>query len=450
MSQTHSLKIRVGDNKNSNPKVDHNITITGLIVTDADKAIEKLERQKKGLLKGLYVFKKKIPTGEVYICNGAEFPNAEAVDLLLYLLIQLEKNNWNRKLTFKSLRELIKNVYESKNVGKTWAEQIKRGLVIWKNHSFYFPKSFVWEGNLIEAYFGVIEDFKIKPQGRGKPAKVEITFNETFIEICKNTTWYRRPPWAEMKKLRKEVAKRLYMLALEFKPAERSREWKIYIDNDLKEWYRNSLNSLANPKYLKPYYILKRLKGAIEEINQKTNLRMEFQQTEEGNYCIAVEEIHMSGVEKLEIPFDKLPNEDKAILVAYVEAVAKEKKIQNVWGFLRSMSDRQVKRWLKKAKEYFNSETSKKTKKVKLKEKPELLEILRNWGSKEFSDKPALYRLYFGEDKVLKAYEGKDKVVFVCVDKYLAHLLSEYSGKLKEVFGKGVSFVGQEEALVQA
>jgi len=188
------VKIKVENNKEHNPKVDHNITLAGLLVTDADKAVEKLEREKKGLLKGLYVFKKKIPTGEVYICNGAEFPNAEAVDLLLYLIIQLERKDWNRKLTFRSLRELIKDVYEVDNVGKTWAEQIKRGLIIWKNHSFYFPKSFIWEGELIETYFGVIEDFTIKPQGRGKPAKVEIVFNEKFIEICRNTTWYRRPP----------------------------------------------------------------------------------------------------------------------------------------------------------------------------------------------------------------------------------------------------------------
>ena len=385
MRKAH-LRIKVAEQKENNPKIDHNITLAGLLVTDADQVSEKLERESSGLLKGLYVFRKKIPTGEVCICNGAEFPNAEAVDLLLYLLVRLEENDWNRELTFKSLRELVKGVYEVENIGKTRTEQVKRGLVVWKNHSFYFPKSFLWEGKLIEIYFGVIEKFKIETQGRGKPAKITIVFNEDFINICKNTQWYRRPTWKEIRKLRKEIAKRLYMLAFEYRPSERTEKWKIYISKDLKDWYRNALNSLANPKYLKPYYVLKRLKGAIEEINQKTNLRMELQQTEEGNYCITVEEIAPPGAEKVEIPFDKLSPEDKALLVAYLEAVAGEKGIENIWGFLRSMTTRQVQEWLEKAKQYFESEvqTDEETEPV---EKPRLIEILREWGRKQFERK---------------------------------------------------------------
>ena len=447
MTSTYCRRIKVEEH--CNPKIDHNITLAGLLVTDADQALDKLEREKEGLLKGLYTFKKKIPTGEVYICNGAEFPNSDAVDLLLYLIIKLENNNWERKLIIKSVRQLLKEVF-GVDTSKFWIEKLRRLLIIWKNHSFYFPGSFVWEGENIETYFGVIEDFEIDRPGKGKPARVKITFNEKFIEICRNTTWYRRPPWAEIKKLRKEVAKRLYMLALEYKPAEKSKEWKIYIDNNLRDWYRNALNSLANPKYLKPYYVLERLKRAIEEINEKTNLRMELQQTEEGNYCIAVEEVSLPGAEKIEIPFDKLPDEDKAILVAYVETVAKEKKIKNVWGFLRSMTTRQVKLWLNRAKKYFNSEVQK-AKETELVEKPRLLEILRDWGSKKYSDKPSLYRLYFGEDKVLKAYESNKRVVFVCLDKILAQLLSKFSDELKEVFGKEVMFIGkEEEATLQA
>ena len=427
-----------------NPKIDHNITLAGLLVTDADKVLDKLEREKEGLLKGLYVFKKKIPTGEVYICNGAEFPNAEAVDLLLYLIIKLEDNNWERKLNFKGIRQILREAFEV-GASKFWIKKLERLLVIWKNHSFYFPGNFIWEGKPTKAYFGVIDDFLIEPQGKGKPAKVKIVFNEKFTEICRNTTWYRRPPWVEIKKLRKEVAKRLYMLALEYKPAEKSQEWKIYIDSNLKEWYRNALNSLADPKHLRPSIIMKRLKGAIKEINEKTNLRMELQQTEEGNYCIVVEEVAPAGSEVLEIPFDRLSEEEKALLVAYVEAVAEEKKIKNVWGFLRSMSTRQVRLWLNKAKKYFQSEVEKATE-TELVEKPRLLEVLRDWGRKRYSDKPSLYRLYFGEDKVLKAYESNKRVVFVCLDKYLAQLMSKnFAEELKEVFNKEVEFIGKEQ-----
>ncbi len=435
----------VVDMKDIRPKIDHNITIAGLLLTDADKAVLKTERANENPIKGLLFFKKKIPSGTVYILNGAEFPNAEAVDLLLYLIWKVEQNNWERKLTLESLNRLAQEVFGVKKFGRSEKKIIERSLTIWKFHGFYFPNSFIWQGKRTTAQFGVIDDWVIESQGRGKPAKLEISFNEKFLEICKNTDWYRRPPWLEVRKLRKEIAKSLYLLALEYKPAEKSQEWKIYIDNDLKGWYRNALNSLADPKHLRPSIILKRLKRAIEEINEKTNLRMELQQTEEGNYCITVEEVAPPGSEVLEIPFDKLTEEEKALLVAYVEAVAEKKKIKNVWGFLRSMSTRQVKSWLNKAKKYFSSEVQK-AKETKLEEKPRLLEVLRDWGSKRYSDKPSLYRLYFGKDKVLKAYESNKKVVFVCLDRVLAQLLrKDFGEELKQVFNKEVEFIGKEE-----
>ena len=438
MTKTHQVRaIRVGEH---NPKVDHNI-ITGLLLTDADTVGQKLERVEKGILKGLYAFRKEIPTGEVYICNGVEFPNVEAVDFLLYLLVQLERNDWKRKLSFKSIRKLLKEVFGENSFGKTWIEVLKRSLIIWKNHSFYFPKSFVWYGNLVEAYFGVIEDFTIESQGRGKPAKIEIVFNEKFVKICKDTDWYRRPRWVEIRKLRKEVAKSLYLLAYDYRPNEESKEWKIYINSDLKYWYRNALNSLANPKYLYPKLIIEgRIKPAIKEINDKTNLQMEWLETEEGNYCIAIEEVAPPGTEKIEIPFDKLKEEDKAILIAYLEAVAEEKKIQNIWGFLRSMSSKQVDKWLKEARKYFES-LSERDKETELVEKPRLLEILRDWGRKKLEGKNFLYKTYFGEDKILKAYENNKKVVFICVDRIMADLLAKMYGKeLRDVFHKEVIF----------
>jgi hypothetical protein len=428
-------KIKV---KEYNPKVDHNITLAGLLVTDANTVIEKLEREKTGLLKGLYVFRKKIPTGEVCICNGAEFPNAEATDLLLYLIIQLEKNNWERKLTFESLRKLLLEVF-GVETSKFWIEKLKRLLVIWSNHKYYFPKSFRWHGELIEILFGVIESFKIESQGRGKPAKVEITFSEDFIEICKNTDWYRRPCWEEFKRLRKEIAKRLYMLALEYKPSEKAKEWKIYINEDLKYWYRNTLNSLANPEHLYPKLIIeKRLKPALKEISEKTKFQMKLLQTENGNYCIEVRE--RTEGKSLEIPFDKLADEDKALLIAYVESIAEEKGIQNIWGFLRSMTEKQVEKWLKKAREFVEKQNREST---RLKENPRLLEILKDWGRKKYADKPTLQKVYFGEDKILESYENASKVVFKCIDRILAELLTRmFKKELEEkVFHKEVEFI---------
>jgi len=333
--------------KEIKPKLDHNISLAGLLVTDANTVIKKLEREQEGILKGLFAFKKKIPAGEVYICNGAEFPNAEAVDLLLYLLWYAEKNGWQRTIEIESLNRLSMEVFGVR-LGKTEKRLIERSLTIWKFHGYYFPNSFTWHGTKITAQFGVIEDWEIERQGRGRPARVRITLNEKFLEICKHTDWYRRPSWLEIRKLRKEIAKRLYMLALEYKPGERSKEWKIYIDADLKHWYRNALNSLANPEHLYPKLIIeKRLKPAVEEITAKTNLRMELQQTEEGNHCIAVREksCKIEVCLKREIPFDALP---KLLKEAVIRLIERKKHVKDPYALARSLSEKELETYTKK------------------------------------------------------------------------------------------------------
>ena len=103
------------------------------------------------------------------------------------------------------------------------------------------------------------------------------------------------------------------------------------------------------------------------------------------------------------------------------------------------MTSRQVRNWLKKARKYFESEI-KSDKETELIEKPRLLEILRDWGRKKLGGKEILYKIYFGEDKVLKAYENNKKVVFKCVDEIVVGLLKRYSEELKEVFKKEVIF----------
>lgn len=413
------------------PKVDHNITLAGLLVADADKLSTKLERETQGILKGLFVFEKKIPSGKVCICNGVEFPNSDAVDLLLYLLMYLEKNNWEREIEFPTIKQLLNEAF-GVNPSKFWTDKLRRLLVIWSNQSYYFPKSFIWNGKKTEVYFKVIDAFKIDSPGKGKPAKVRIVFNEDFINICKNTTWYRRPNWEEIKKLRKEIAKSLYILAINYKPSERAKSWKIYMDKDLKAWYRNALNSLANPKYLKPYYILKRLNGAIEEINEKTNLRMELKETPQGNYCIDIKERAPSGTCKLELPFDNLPEESKALLIAYLSANSGKRKINNIEGFLRSLSSKELKSYLKEAKEYFENL-------VKSRNSEQLMQELNSWIENNIPK--GVRKAVFKEGNIVNAEESLDKIIFYCRSLSLAEFCNkEYSNQLTEYFGKEVEF----------
>jgi len=143
------------------PKLDHNINIAGLLLTDADTFSRKASKAEKGAIKGLRFFSKKIPTGTVYIVNGVEFPNAEAVDLLLYLIWHLEKNGWEEILRFKGLNKIVKDVFGVKKLGQAQREKMERLLTIWKFHGYYFPDSFVWKGQKITMQFGVISNWKI-------------------------------------------------------------------------------------------------------------------------------------------------------------------------------------------------------------------------------------------------------------------------------------------------
>lgn len=444
MQTTNQAIIKMG--KEIKTKLDHNISIAGLLITDADTVNKKAKRAEKGILKGLLILAKRIPSGEVYISNGAEFPNAEAVDLLLYLLWLLEKQGWKETLKIESLNKLFKEVFGIKQSGKIWREKLERLLTIWKNHSFYFPDSFMWHGQKITTQFGVVENWKIIPQGRGKPAILEIRFDNEFINICKNTDWYRRISWLEVRKLRKETAKRLYMLALEYKPDE-GKEWIIYINNDLKYWYRNEMNSLADPKYLYPKRILNTLQNAIKEINDKTNLEMKLTKTEEGNYAISVLEVIPAGSEALQIPFDQLSNEEKFLLIQYLtDVVAPKKDIKNIWGFARSLSTRQVKIYLSKAQKHYNKqrpkgkgkETSEQTSKA-LQECPDLLQKLleeakNNWCK----DKSTIFRIFF-RDGIENIYDVGKELIIKTKDKLISeYLMNQHLKEIENILGKKV------------
>jgi len=425
--------VKITTIENVKPKLDHNIILAGLLVTDADTSLGKVERATKGPIKGLYYLEKEIPTGKVYILNGAEFPNADAVDLLLYLLWHAEQNNWSRILELESLNKLAKDVLNVRKLGSFQKEKIRRYLIVWSNHYFYFPNSFVWKGEILETYFGIIDDWEIKSQGRGKPSKLIISFNEKFLRICKETDWYRRPKWLEVRKLRKEIAKRLYMLALEYKPSEKSKRWKIYIDKNLKHWYRNALNSLASPEHLYPKLILeKRIKPSLEEISQKTDLKMELQQTDEGNYCIVVKQKEPEIIVK-ENPFEKLSNEEKFILINHLEAIKDRKNINNVFAFAKSLTEKELKLWLNRARKYLELKVSE-DRPTEYVEKPRLMEILEAELSKLTTGRKII-------PKVLKGMENNKRVVFICSDRMTAKFLNQFwSEKLKEIFKKPVFF----------
>jgi hypothetical protein len=131
-----------------------------------------------------------------------------------------------------------------------------------------------------------------------------------------------------------------------------------------------------------------------------------------------------------------------------VEVIAKEKKIENVYGFVRSMTSRQLKIWLRKAEKYFSEfrEREKNKEEMEFVERPELVKFLHDWAKEEFASRSAVLKAFFGKGKVLRAFESDKKIVFKCVDRIVSEFLSKnVSAKLEEIFCKEVVFTFEKE-----
>lgn len=248
-----------------NAKVDFNLLLAGLGVNRSRNEKE-LKKAETGTFKGLYVCETETPYGKVYVCNGAEFPTSTTVDLLLYLIAELEKSGWVEELEFPSIRSVILQLGKSYD-GRT-LKQFKRDLVILKNHQYYFSGSFKDSetGETKTLYFGVLESVEWRGKGEG----FKVRFNPVFVSILRNSRWYRRVPLEDFLKLRSGIAKALYLKLLYHKAGN---SWRVFLPKDLKSWYRRVVNSFAKDESLKPNRLRSLIEKALKEITEKTHLK---------------------------------------------------------------------------------------------------------------------------------------------------------------------------------
>jgi len=429
--------------RNVNLKIDFNLLMSGTWV------LERKGRQK------IHCFEKKVGNGKIVIYNPLDAPSPLDSKVLDFLMVKSQENDWAKEIVIPAITHIVKALGLGKR--KQTVERIKKALKILKNTHIEFYNCFIdtgvlkhFSGHVHLVSISIISEYAFIPKkdgklGRGNPLQVKVVFSDSFISLCKHSLGYKLIPYAPIQGLR-DTAYALYKWAWRWFNSEKGYgERRIGDGKKLVEWYKNELNSTANYKY--PSKVLERINSAIKQLNEHEQVPFYLKlKQEDGSYTI---EIHRKEhlVLKREVPFDKLAERDKAVLVSYAKAVAEEKKIQNVWGFLRSMDAEQVDKWLNEAKAYFGSGVWK----DELVENPELLETLRSWAKKKYLNDPNLCEVYFGKDRILKAYEGNKRIVFVCLDKLLARLLQpKFANELKEIFGKEVMFVGKEETTVPA
>jgi hypothetical protein len=170
------------------------------------------------------------------------------------------------------------------NVGGFQYNQLKEALEKWKGVLIEFKGTF-YDGEKYQfMVFGIIDAAEVKENG-----ELYIRFNKEFIEIIKNSQFYKYINFEEYKSLDKPTARRLYELLI--KNFYNRNTWKIEI---MKLADKMTPQELIAYK-LYPAWIKKRIKSALEEINKKTSLNIEFEiktNKKEQKICIFKREVH--------------------------------------------------------------------------------------------------------------------------------------------------------------
>ncbi|MBU1134741.1 MAG: replication initiation protein [Candidatus Omnitrophica bacterium] len=225
---------------------------------------------------------------EVYIYekNGykIEFiglPNHTDVLFLYYLLYLCQENGFKEEI-YTTKYEVIESCFGYR--GSTQYKQLKEALEKWKKVSVEFKDTFYNGEKYQFMIFGIIDTAEVKENG-----ELYVRFNKEFLEIIKNSQFYKYINFEEFKSLERPTSRRLYELLI--KNFYNRTTWKIEI---MKLVDKIIPPGLLNYK-IYPSHIKKKIEVSLEEINKKTVMTIRFEiktNKKEQKICIFKREIH--------------------------------------------------------------------------------------------------------------------------------------------------------------
>jgi len=328
--------------KDTKIKIDFNLLMSGTWI------LEKKGNQK------VHYFEKDLVNGKIIIYNAIDIPSPLDSRFLDYLMKVSQENGWSRIITIPSMSEIIKELRLRKSKKST--DRIRKSLKLLKNTHIEFHNCFMdtgilehFEGNVNEVSISIISEYGFIPKkegrlGRGNPVQVKVIFSDSFITLCKHSLGYKLIPYAPIQGLR-DTTYALYKWAYRWYDSEKGygERW-IGNGQSLVKWYKNELNSIAHYKY--PSEILRRLKSAIEQLNNNKEVPFWLKIKEEnGNYKIELYRKEKVTL-KREIPFDTLPSPVRKAIIKLIET--KKKKIKSPYAYARSMSRKELEAYLNK------------------------------------------------------------------------------------------------------
>ena len=319
-------------------KFDFNLLMSGTWVLD--------NREEEKIFK----FEKEVGEGKIIIYNPVDVPSPKDSKLLDYLMLKAQEQDWNNIVILPTLSQICKDLNIPKS--KKTVERLKQSFEILSLTRIQFHNCFIDNG-ILEHFeegqwqiisIGIINDYGFLPvRGRGNPIQVKVIFDKNFISICKYSLGYKLVPYAPIQGLR-DTAYALYKWAWRWFNAEKGygERW-IGNGKKLVEWYKNELNSTARYKY--PSKVLERIKNAIEQLNNNSEVPFYLQLKEENGYKLEIYRKDQCTL-KREIPFDKLPAILKKTVIKLI--TIQKKHIKEPYAFARSMSWKELEDLLKK------------------------------------------------------------------------------------------------------
>jgi hypothetical protein len=220
----------------------------------------------------VHTIKKEKGTYEIKGADG--LPHRFDKIVLYFLLSRLFNSDkaHNREVLITRY-ELAKNVfYNVKSIGRIHYERVMKSLKKWNGISIKFEGIFYEGDGWSFRLFHVIEDVIFKEEEK----KLVIRFNQQYIQQLLESKFYKLIDFQEYKKLQKPVSARLYEILL-----------KNFKDREI--WHINIIKlaeKLTWEKRTYPSQILIALRPAIQEINKKTELKIECDYNNETQLCV--------------------------------------------------------------------------------------------------------------------------------------------------------------------
>lgn len=202
--------------------------------------------------------------------------------LFLYYLLSLSQENGFQERIYTTRYETLNNCLG--NVGGSHYKQLEGALEKWKKVSVRFEGTFYDGENYQFMIFGIIDTAEVKESG-----ELYVRFNKEFLELVKNSQFYKYIQFEEYRALERPTSRRLYELLI--KNFYNRRTWKIEV---MKLADKMVPQELLNYKVY-PSHIEKKIGVSLEEINKKTSMdiRFEMKRNKKGQkICVFKKQAH--------------------------------------------------------------------------------------------------------------------------------------------------------------